>query len=136
MDLNVYYDSYWVSVSAPNEITFSAASVLDDKIDEVNYRVDRFNTVLGEYTQTLTAKINNTEASANQKYSCIESLENKLNSINVRIDARTTISDVQIALVPVENRVTKLENKTIDFSPYALKSEVTTSLIITVLHRK
>jgi len=125
LDLNVFYDGYWVSAGAPNELTTSAASELDDKIYENRGRIDQAVSHLVSVETELNSKIDTLTDAKDANKTDIESIENQLNLVNAKIDARTTLNDVVAALEPVENRLTVLENATIDFSPYATKSDVT-----------
>lgn len=121
VDLNVFYDGYWVSTGAPNMVTFSAASDLDDKIEANTASLYEKQLQINQlFTQVSTEK-QHREALDRTTNDQINNIKTSIDGF-IRLDAVTAITDA------LNERLTAEESKQVDLSAYSTTTEVNASI--------
>ena len=117
LDLNVFYDNYWVSVSGPQEVTDSAASELDSKIKTVQQSArENSSSIIDLYSRVNAAE------GANQHDTA--TLTGRLNDLSAALLNKVTETDITAITDPLEVRLTNVENRSVDLSEYATNATV------------
>ena len=121
IDLNVFYDGYWVSTGAPNMVTFSAASELDDKIAVNTQSIYEKGIQISELFQQIASAKNNHEL-------LNLSLNSEINNIKTNIDGFIKLTDVTSITDSLNARLTAEESRQTDLSAYPTIAEMNAAI--------
>ena len=117
VDLNVFYDGYWVSTGAPNMVTFSAASDLDDKIEANTASLYEKGLQINQLFTEVSTEKKNREALDRTTNDQLANIRNSIDGF-IKLDSVTAITDALNA------RLTAEETKQIDLSAYSTSAEI------------
>ena len=121
LDLNVYFDGYWISVGAPSEVTFSAASELDAKIESNLQLIYETSGQVRDLYEQNTNRLNETN-------SLRDSLNGKLSLLENSIYGFITIDDVTAITNKLDQRLVAEEQRQTDLSAYFTAAEVNSKI--------
>ena len=119
IDLNIYYQGYWVSVSGAQEVTM-------EKIDRLSADVASVSQEVGELVRTKHDLLTSFSVHENSVNTTVQELKAELQRGIQNISSLTT-ADVQAVVDPVETELNQLKAVVdgFDFSGFALNNAVT-----------
>ena len=121
LDLNVYYDGYWVSTGAPDMVTFSAASVLDEKIEYNSQQIYEKQLQISQLFEAVRLNKNQSDLDT-------ITLNSEINAIRNNIDGFIKLTDVTAITDALNERLSVQEIKMPDLTGYSTTSEINEQL--------
>ena len=116
LDLNIYYDSYWVSVSGAQEVTM-------DKIDTIGAEVKSLNQEVNEIARSTGVLFSDLGVHKSSIEAIVAEIRSDLQVGLTSLPTPITQTEVNQIVEPLETKLSELEAELgdIDLSPYATK---------------